>query len=116
MSAVAAARMTNVLFLKWNGFSRLRVLQTVWRSGPPNVPRTTAEGQLCNNLQTPGSQALKINSAQVGRISRNFDAYNTAKYREIPRNTAKPRETPRTATYLTNSQQVELLEFSCSNV
>jgi hypothetical protein len=92
MSALAAARMTNVLFLKWNGLSRLRVLQTVWRSGPPNVPRTTAEGQFCNNLRTPDARALKINSEQVGP---NFGELGRDKTRQTPRWTALDRARPR---------------------
>ena len=65
MSAVAAARVLMSFFV--SGMV-LVDCESCRRSGA-RVRRmsqlTTAEGQFCNNLQTPGSQALKINSAQV---------------------------------------------------
>src|ERR1035438_4776535 len=88
MSAVAAAKVLMSFFLS----GMVSVDCEFCRRSCAGVRRmsqlTTAEGQFCNNLQTPGSRALKTKSAQVGRISRDFGVIRTAKNRPLPRFTA----------------------------
>src|ERR1035437_16530 len=88
MSAAAAARMTDVLFLSVIVSVDCEVCRRRGARVRRLPPRTRSEGQFCNNLRTPDSQALQINSAQRRSRLVEFGPLNTAIRRHSPRKTA----------------------------